>query len=192
MSEVNEASYWEQRYQINSTGWDIGNVSEPLKAYIDQLEDKDLKILIPGCGTGYEAMYLLEQGFTQVHVLDFASSALNELKTKWQSPNLQVHQADIFDFEGSYDLILEQTLFCAIDPQRRKEYISKMSELLNANGKYVGLLFNREFEVSPPFGGSREEYEALFIQNFESFEMEDCYNSIAARQGSELFFITRK
>lgn len=192
MSEVNDAAYWEKRYQINSTGWDIGFVSEPLKVYVDQLEDKDLKILIPGCGTGYEAMYLLEQGFTQVHVLDFASSALNELKTKWQGPNLQLHQADIFDFEGSYDLILEQTLFCAIDPQRRKEYISKMSELLNANGKYVGLLFNREFEVSPPFGGSREEYEALFIKNFESFEMEDCNNSIAARQGSELFFIARK
>ena len=89
-------------------------------------------------------------------------------------------------------MIIEQTLFCAIDPARRGEYIAKMSELLSENGKYVGLLFNREFEVSPPFGGSREEYEAFFATNFTSYQMEDCYNSITARQGSELFFIARK
>lgn len=192
MSEVNDSAYWEKRYREEATGWDIGAISEPLKAYIDQLENKALKILIPGCGTGYEAMYLLEHDFTQVHVLDFAASALTELNKRTDNPNLYIHQADIFDFTGSFDLIIEQTLFCAIDPARRGEYIAKMSELLSENGKYVGLLFNREFEVSPPFGGSREEYEAFFATNFTSYQMEDCYNSITARQGSELFFIARK
>src|SRR5690606_21754494 len=112
MSEVNNSAYWEQRYREEATGWDIGAISEPLKAYIDQLDNKELKILIPGCGTGYEAMYLLEHDFTQVHVLDFAALALTELNKRTDSPNLYIYEADIFDFTGSFDLILEQTLFC--------------------------------------------------------------------------------
>src|SRR5690606_41987899 len=72
------------------------------------------------------------------------------------------------------------------------EYIAKMSELLSENGKYVGLLFNREFEVSPPFGGKKKAYEELFRCYFKSYYMEVCYNSISDRKESELFFIARK
>ena len=39
--------YWEQRYTNQETGWDIGSSSTPLKEYIEQLENKNLKILIP-------------------------------------------------------------------------------------------------------------------------------------------------
>ena len=56
--------FWTQRYEQNQTGWDIGEISRPLKEYIDQLEDKNLKILIPGAGNAYEAEYLFKQGFT--------------------------------------------------------------------------------------------------------------------------------
>jgi hypothetical protein len=56
------AVYWDQKYQNQETGWDIGTISEPLKCYIDQLEDKNIRILIPGCGNAYEAKYLIEKG----------------------------------------------------------------------------------------------------------------------------------
>lgn len=56
--------YWNTRYQTNDIGWDIGSVSPPIKAYIDQLTNKQLRILIPGCGNTYEAEYLLQQGLT--------------------------------------------------------------------------------------------------------------------------------
>jgi len=57
------SNYWENRYQNQQTGWDIGEISSPLKAYIDQLEDKSIKILIPGAGNAYEAEYLFLNGF---------------------------------------------------------------------------------------------------------------------------------
>ena len=41
-------SFWDNKYKTNKTGWDLGQVSPPLKAYFDQLENKDLKILIHG------------------------------------------------------------------------------------------------------------------------------------------------
>ena len=46
--ELNE-SYWSTRYQQGQIGWDIGDVSTPIKEYIDQLENKELSILIPNC-----------------------------------------------------------------------------------------------------------------------------------------------
>jgi methyl halide transferase len=43
-------NYWDAQYQAKTTGWDLGVVSPPLKAYIDSLEDKNIRVLIPGCG----------------------------------------------------------------------------------------------------------------------------------------------
>ncbi len=64
------------------TGWDLKEVSPPLKAYIDQLTDKNLKILIPGGGYSYEAQYLWEQGFYNVYVIDLSELALTNLKER--------------------------------------------------------------------------------------------------------------
>mgnify|MGYP000899644145 FL=1 len=58
-----QEQYWSKRYLKNQTGWDIGAPSRPIKTYIDQLDNRDLKILIPGAGNSYEAEYLLKQGF---------------------------------------------------------------------------------------------------------------------------------
>ena len=56
-----DKQYWSQRYQEGQTGWDIGGVSAPLAAYFDQLEDKNLRILIPGAGNAHEAAYLFQK-----------------------------------------------------------------------------------------------------------------------------------
>jgi len=69
---------WEKRYQDNETGWDIGSVSRPLQEYFDQLTNKDLRILIPGCGNAHEAAYLHENGFSNVFLVDLASTPLNK------------------------------------------------------------------------------------------------------------------
>lgn len=51
-----DSAYWSERYKNKDTGWDIGSVSTPIKSYIDQLQDTSKKILIPGCGNGYEGI----------------------------------------------------------------------------------------------------------------------------------------
>ena len=63
---------WNERYHNKETGWDIGHISTPLKEYFDQLENKSLKILIPGCGNAYEAEYLIQLGFKKVFLIDWA------------------------------------------------------------------------------------------------------------------------
>jgi SAM-dependent methyltransferase len=186
-----DATYWQKRYLDGSTGWDLQLVSPPIKKYCDQLVDKSLRVLIPGAGFGHEAEYLVDNGFFSVTALDFASGACEALIDRIGSRKkheLNVVCGDFFTHEGQYDLILEQTMFCALHPNRRIEYIEKIYSLLSNGGKYVGLLFASHFEKEgPPFGGTYEEYIALFTPHFYSIQIEPCYNSIAPRAGNELW-----
>lgn len=188
MNDFLSPEYWSQRYENQQHGWDLGQVSPPIKAYIDQLTDRNLKILIPGCGSGHEGSYLWKEGFTNVHVLDFSELPLEMfMSNNPDFPKDQIHCADFFQHEGKYDLIIEQTLFCALDPNLRSIYGKKVASLLKPGGKLVGLLFNRTFDAGPPFGGNQEEYENYFSAHFSITGFEACHNSITPRSGSELF-----
>ena len=159
-----DKNYWDSRYQNAQTGWDLGAASGPLQNYIDQLDNKDLRILIPGCGNAYEAEHLLNRGFKNITLIDISPS-----------------------------LVMEQTFMCALDPSLRQAYAQKMHSLLDDNGKIAGLLFGVEFEkAGPPFGGSAEEYRQLFTPYFNIKTMEKAYNSVKPRQGNELFIILIK
>ena len=189
MTEFLSQDYWNNRYETERTGWDLKAVSPPLKAYIDQLTDKNLNILIPGCGSGYEAEYLAKQGFQNVTVIDFAPLAVERMKINLADyQQINIICQDFFAHAGEYDLILEQTFFCSLNPSLRTKYVQKMSELLTTKGKLVGLLFNIQFPNNPPFGGSQEEYLDLFSDAFNINLLEPCYNSVKPRQGNELFF----
>lgn len=180
--------FWTERYTSQNTGWDIGYVSTPIKEYVDQLNDKSIRILIPGCGNGYEAEYLHKEGFTNVHILDLSSEPLKAFQNRITDfPEGHIHKGDFFTHEGEYDLILEQTMFCAIDPSLRAKYAEVVDRLLVSGGKLVGLLFDFPLESGPPFGGDEEEYLSYFEPYFSEIHMERCHNSIAPRQGRELF-----
>lgn len=188
-----DAAYWEAQYKTKATGWDLGEISPPIQTYIDTISNKNSRILIPGCGNSYEAQYLLEQGFTDITVIDIAPTLVAVLKEKFKkNPNIQIVLGDFFEHHGKYDLIIEQTFFCALPPTMRQKYVWKMHQLLTDEGILAGLLFNRIFEISPPFGGSKEEYELLFAAAFDFFKMDLCLNSIAPRANSELFFEWKK
>lgn len=188
--------YWSERYANKQTGWDIGKISDPLKVYFDQLENKSMYILIPGCGKAHEAAYLLEKGFTNITLIDISKTVAELLDAKFRNfcdaGRCKVIHQDFFLHEGSYDLIIEQTFFCALDPSRREEYVRKMHSLLKAEGKLSGLLFNHHFPDSPPFGGDKEEYQQLFRPYFDLKTLELCHNSIYQRFGAEFFINFQK
>lgn len=185
------AAFWDDLYRRQETRWDIGSVSTPIKEYIDQLTNKNLRILIPGAGSSYEAVYLAEKGFTDISVIDISNLVTDRLRATVSPsyPSIKIITGDFFLHEGQYDLILEQTFLCTLHPSLRVQYVKKVKELLTGNGKLAGVLFNREFDTNPPFGGSLEEYRQLFSSGLRIKILEDCINSIPARAGTELFFI---
>lgn len=188
-----DKDYWEQRWRDASTPWDIGYPSPPLVAYLEQIEDKSIRILIPGAGAAPEAAWLIQNGFHNFQIVDWSESALNFAKEAMpEVPENHFQKADFFELLGEFDLILEQTFFCALNPSMRPAYARKMSELLKLGGTLAGLLFQFPLEFGPPFGGNKEEYLGYFEPFFDIRTMETCYNSIAPRSGRELFFILKR
>lgn len=183
-------TYWDERYQSNDIGWDIGTVSTPIKTYVDQLINTNMRILIPGGGNAYEAEYLHQQGFKNVYVVDISATALSNLKKRVPSfPSSHLLHSDFFDVTMTFDLIIEQTFFCALNPIYRESYALKMSQLLATNGTLIGLLFNRSFnDVHPPYGGNKADYVTYFEPYFKIEILETCHNSIEKRKNMELFF----
>jgi thiopurine S-methyltransferase len=190
-----EKEYWTQRYEEENTGWDIGSPATPLKTYFDQVSNKKLHILIPGAGNAYEAEYLWQQGFTNVTVLDISNTPLVAFKKRNPDfPSSQLIQKDFFKHKGVYDLIIEQTFFCSMVPEKmnRTKYATKMASLLAPKGKLVGLWFDIPLTgdlEKRPFGGTQEEYRSYLSPLFKVHCFEKSHNSIPDRAGNELFGI---
>jgi len=182
--------FWQNRYTEEKTGWDASSITTPIKEYFDAIDDKTVKILIPGCGNAHEATYLFSQGFTNIYLCDWAQTALDNFATANPTfPKDQLICANFFELEmKDFDFVIEQTFFCAINPELRPQYALKMSEIIKKGGKLVGLMFGVIMDrEGPPFGGTKEEYVTYFEPYFSQVNMEPCTNSIKPRLGKELF-----
>ncbi|GAB2767946.1 hypothetical protein HNQ93_000096 [Hymenobacter luteus] len=192
-----DAAYWQQRYLAGQTGWDTGGITPPLRDYFAQLGPPDARrILIPGAGRAYEAEYLHRQGWPNVWVADVATAPLQSLHQRVPDfPPQHLLQQDFFRLAPTpaYDLIVEQTFFCALDPGLRPAYAQQCAHLLQPGGTLMGLLFDTEFsQPGPPFGGSREEYREYFAPYFDFVHFDAATNSLPPRRGRELFMCLRK
>jgi methyl halide transferase len=166
------STYWSNLYRNNDSPWDI-----------------------PGAGNAYEAEYLIDSEFRHVYVCDYAEEPLKNFYARCpriKKGNL-LHK-DFFKLKGvTFDLIIEQTFFCALEKSQRPIYFQKMLELLKPGGRVAGVLFNHEFDKQgPPFGGTKEEYLGYIGDEFKIKVFDDCHNSIKPREGRELFFILEK
>lgn len=180
-------AFWNSRYQNGETGWDIGYPSPPLKAILDTLPNKHNRILIPGAGNAWEARYAWENGFTQLYVIDIAPLAVEGLRKACPQHADKVILGDFFEHEGKYNLILEQTFFCALHPSLREAYAEKMTKLLLPGASVQGVLFATAMNSDrPPYGGSATAYAQLFRKYFQQVSIAPCENSIPARANNEL------
>ena len=198
MKNVNDFEYWENIYLNNDTGWDLGAATP----YIEKISDKIKKgkVIILGCGRGYDAVMLSEKGF-EVTAVDFSPSAikfLNNLADK-QGVLVKIIQKDIFslrdNFEGHFDYVIEQTCFCAIDIKRRPEYELLVSKLLKVKGQLIGLWFpigKKNADGGPPFGVSIKEIKLLFSNKWNIVNEKYSNLSIEKRRNREKIIIFEK
>lgn len=186
----NKKEFWHKRWEDNKTGWDIGYPAPPIAEFIDTLEDKNIKILIPGAGNAYEAEYLHKNGFKNVYVMDITSVPLENFKERVRDfPGEHLLNEDFFKHTGEYDLIIEQAFFIAIDPKLRGEYVKKMKKLLKPGGHLTGLLIfkDKPSPGGPPYIDTKEEYYKYFEGKFDIRKYEIANNSIKPRAGWEVF-----
>ena len=188
---------WQRHYEENDLGWDLGQVAPP---FVKLWQEEKLplgKVLVPGCGRGHEVVFLAENGF-DVTAIDFSSGAVTYLKNALKKRNLEgriLHQ-DFFSLdeshEGVYDLVLEQTFFCAIPPRQRQDYVLKVSRMLKPGGMLVGLFYHTDKQGGPPYNTTREDIETHFSENFEIQELDKTSLSSEQRKGKEWLGILKK
>jgi SAM-dependent methyltransferase len=190
------SDYWNHRYLEHNTPWDIGQPSPPLMDFVQQTSglDANARILLPGAGHGHEAILLRKLGFEQVYVCDWAERAFEHLLAAMPDfPREHLLVQDFFSIDTTFDLLLEQTFFCAILPAMRSAYARKCFNLLRPGGRLAGVLFASHFPFQgPPFGGTHAEYLALFKPYFEIERLGLATNSIGPRAGNEIWLELRK
>ena len=183
-----DVKFWEESYINKKTGWDLGTISPPIMSIINQLNDKNLHILIPGAGNAYEAEYLFKHGFCNTYVVDVSETALNNFAKRCPDfPKKQILHQDFFELKMKFDLILEQTCLCAIPPAQRTNYAAQMASLLSSGNKLQGVLFDFPLtENGPPYGGSKEEYIRYFTPYFKINQLKKSDISHPLRANKEL------
>lgn len=188
---------WQRHYEENDLGWDLGQVAPP---FVKLWQEEKLplgKVLVPGCGRGHEVVFLAENGF-DVTAIDFSSGAVTYLKNALKKRNLEgriLHQ-DFFSLdeshEGVYDLVLEQTFFCAISPKQRRDYVLNVSRILKPGGILVGLFYHTDEQGGPPYNTTREDIEMHFSKKFEIQELDKTSLSAEQRKDKEWLGILKK
>jgi len=194
-----QPEYWENSYNAGEMDWDIGEPTPIFKNWIHS-QKKPLSICILGAGNGWDALYFAEKGH-EVTAVDFADSAITNMKksAKKKNLNLNIICEDIFNLEKLYDaqfdIVLEYTCYCAIDPNKRTNYIHMVNHLLKASGKLVGILFPIDKELDdngPPFGVDINTTITMFLKYFTLIKKEVPTLSIERRRGREVFVIFKK
>jgi methyl halide transferase len=196
LTEEDKAEFWEEKYLSEQTPWDLG---QPNPAFIQLLKDnkflQSCKILIPGCGRGYDAAAAAKYAY-DVTALDFSHKAIYYAKELAEKENLPIKflVKNIFEldesFNNSFDAIYDYTFFCAINPDRRIEYSEKSFELLKAGGKFIAVLFPVEKrEGGPPFSVNPSEFYQMFSKKFRLCLSSKNINSVDQRKGSEVLHL---
>ncbi|TXI12186.1 MAG: methyltransferase domain-containing protein [Polynucleobacter sp.] len=132
-----DAAFWQEKYRLNQTGWDRGAVSPQLLAWCEQRILTPCRIVVPGCGSGWEVLELAKRGF-EVVAIDYAEAALNKTADLLQKANLNAEliQADVLtlEFSNFFDAIYEQTCLCALHPDAWLDYSNKLYSWLKPKG----------------------------------------------------------
>ena len=191
--------YWEKSYQSGDMSWDLGGPTPIFNDWI-QFQTDSLSICILGAGNGWDAINFAEKGHN-VTAVDFAESAIDNMHTSAQNKGVQINliHSDIFDlcklFNHTFDIVLEYTCFCAIDPVRRMDYVRMTNEILKPDGKLVALLFPIDKDINddgPPFAVDLDSTISLFSKYFILDTKEIPSLSIERRKGREVFVIFKK
>jgi methyl halide transferase len=188
---------WQGHYESNDLGWDLGHVAPPFAKLWEEEKLPVGKALVPGCGRGHEVIFLAENGF-EVTAIDFSKGAVTYLESALDERSLSgrvLHQ-DFFcldnSHDGIYDLVLEQTFFCAIAPRQRKDYVLNVMRILKPGGILVGLFYQTDKEGGPPYNTTREDIEVNFAKNFKIQELNKTSLSAEQRKDKEWLGILKK
>ena len=192
---MSESDHWETCYQKNDTPWDKG---EPSPGLVDFLEEHPQlergTVCVPGCGMGHDVHAWASKRFIATGV-DIAPSAVERARehASTQAHTCSFHHRDFLEGspETPFDWVFEHTFYCAIQPDRRNDYLQAMLRWIKPGGSLLAVNYLIPDEDGPPFGTTRDEVFQRFSPHFE-LKKDWVPRSYPNRAGLERMFWWRK
>ena len=199
--DISSPKFWQKKYSAENIPWDTKTTTPALINSVDSSNSK--KIAILGCGYSKDSAFLAKKGHS-VYPIDFAMKPieyLNNIKIREGLSTLFPIREDIFNLNKRYsiffDILIEYTCFCAISPQRRREYVELASSILKKDGKVIALFFpierqDEDIDKGPPFYVDLDDTLSMFENKFNIIKIDKNPDSIKPRRGFEALVIMDK
>ena len=167
---------WNEHYETQQTPWDLGGPSPLVQRLAVQVLGVTTagaapkRVLVPGCGLGHDAEAIAKLGHHVVGA-DIAPAAMEMARQRtgivdWQVADFLAPPAA---WLGSFDAVVEHTLYCALDDDLLDAYRDAVVALLKPGGVLFGafLNFERTEGSGPPHGTSPDALRARFGAHFD-------------------------
>lgn len=194
--EVENHDFWSSKFGTDKAGWELGRETPVLPEILPQLKLPRARVLVLGAGSGHDAAFFARAGHLVTGV-DFSPVAVERANRQYGGiTDLKFVQADVFDlppsFTGSFDVVVEHTLYCAVSPGRRNDLVKVWRKVLAEDGHLLGIFWVRDKRGGPPWGGSEWEVRERLRSGFEFRYWTRWRGSIESRQGAELVLWAQK
>lgn len=190
---------WSKCYRDEHTPWEKGAAAPPLLEWIEDNPGViSGRVLVPGCGLGHDCRALAAHTkASEIRGIDIAPEAIERARTFSVAGNEAFEVADLFSLDqetdGAWDWVWEHTCFCAIQPDRRDDYVEAVRRVLRPEGILLAVFFLDPYDEDhqpgggPPHGTSLEELHSRFVASgaFEEIEGYVPTQSYEGREGLE-------
>ncbi len=175
---------WENRYQTGDTPWDTGRPSAELAAVLDSGVIQPCRAIELGCGTGTNAVYLAERGFS-VTAVDLSAAAIERARQRARSQGVEVEFLvdDVCNLHASlapFDFVFDRGCYHCARRDNLPGFLATLSRLTNPGARYLLLAGNANEQTETPGPPRVHEHEirselgALFDVNWiRPFRFED-------------------
>jgi SAM-dependent methyltransferase len=178
------ADFWDLRFREGFIPWDAGGVPAALQAFLAR-EPAGRRVLVPGCGSGYEVRAFAAAGHG-VLAIDFSAAAIDAARRVAPELGHLVVHGDFFAHPlGSFDLVYERAFLCALPRAHWPRWAARVAEIVPPGGRLVGFFFWSDDERGPPFGLKAGELEALLAPAFVRIDDAAVADSIPVFAGRE-------
>lgn len=174
---------WDQRYRSGDAPWDSGLPSRELKRVLEEQGLKPCRALELGCGSGTNAVFLAQQGFS-VTAVDVSNVALERARQRAAEAGVEVEflQGDVChldqDFEP-FDFLFDRGCYHCARRLDLSGYLETLQCVSRRGTKYLSLVgnANEQTDEGPPRlreDEIRADLGDLFeIEQLREFRFED-------------------
>lgn len=162
---------WNDRYLADDFPWDLGRPAPILSALAAEELTTPCRVIVPGCGRGWDVEALAEAGHDAVG-LDVAPAAIEQARARLAKRGALAGAAefrvgDVLKDAGeqAFDAWVEHTCYCIFAPGETAPYVEAAARALRPGGVLFGAFLDFE-GGGPPWGTNAAAVRADFEKHF--------------------------